>query len=199
MDFPNNRHGVRQSGDDSVVFRLLSRCSRFSLASSAQAQRRVTLEWDRNADPHTLGYMVSAGLSSGNYIAQFNVGTQNRLQLDLPHGGAYYVVVRAYDALGRFGPASPEMVIDLTGPPREPTALRAHHLGGTYDARVEPSGRRREPARVSGIGRHRARRGRRPQQLFGRVGPLRKRCAAAGGVLRPRPGGEPAWRGTGDA
>ena len=86
---------------------------------------RVTLEWDRNADPHTLGYMVSAGLSSGNYIAQFNVGTQNRLQLDLPHGGAYYAVVRAYDGLGRFGPASPEMVIDLTAPPREPTALRA--------------------------------------------------------------------------
>ena len=47
--------------------------------------------------PAHLGYMVSAGLSSGNYIAQFNVGTQNRLQLDLPHGGAYYAVVRAYD------------------------------------------------------------------------------------------------------
>lgn len=87
---------------------------------------RVTLQWDRNADPHTIGYMVSAGLSPGNYIAQFNVGTQNHLQLDLPHGGAYYAVVRAYDGRGRFGPASPEMVIDLTGPPRDPTALRAH-------------------------------------------------------------------------
>jgi hypothetical protein len=70
--------------------------------------------------------VVSAGVSSANYVAQFNVGTQNRLQLNLPHGGAYYVVVRAYDALGRFGPPSPEMVIDLTAPPRQPTALRAN-------------------------------------------------------------------------
>ena len=95
------------------------------LATSAQAQMRVTLEWDRNADPHTLGYLVSAGLSSGHYIADFNVAAQNSLRLDLPHGGVYYAIVRAYDGRGRFSPPSPEIVIDLTGPPRDPSALRA--------------------------------------------------------------------------
>ena len=125
MDFPNNQGRRKAVWGRQCRLPVAVALLTLLIASSAQAQMRVTLEWDRNADPHTLGYMVSAGLSSGNYIAQFNVGTQNRLQLDLPHGGAYYAVVRAYDALGRFGPASPEMVIDLTGPPREPTALRA--------------------------------------------------------------------------
>ena len=125
MDFPNNPRRRKAVWGRQCRLPVAVVLLTLLFASSAQAQMRVTLEWDRNADPHTLGYMVSAGLSSGNYIAQFNVGTQNRLQLDLPHGGAYFAVVRAYDAVGRFGPASPEMVIDLTGPPREPSALRA--------------------------------------------------------------------------
>lgn len=126
MDYPDNQGRRKAVWGRQCRLPFTVALLTLLVASSAQAQMRVTLEWDRNADPHTLGYLVSAGLSSGNYIAQFNVGTQNRLQLDLPHGAAYFAVVRAYDGQGRYGPASPEMVIDLTGPPGDPTALRAN-------------------------------------------------------------------------
>jgi hypothetical protein len=129
MEFPNNR--VRRKAVWGRQLRLPIAVALLSVlaAGSAQAQLRVTLEWDRNADPHTAGYLVSAGVSSANYIAEFNVAAQTQAPLDLPWGGVYYVTVRGYDAQGRLGPRSAEMVIDLSSAPRDPSALRTSVSG----------------------------------------------------------------------
>ena len=197
MDFPKTRHDVKQSGDDGVVFRR----GRADHASGGELR----------AGPDA----SDAGVGSQRRPAHFGVyglGGPELGKLHRPIQRRHAEPAAAQSAarrrllrrrpclrrLGRFGPPSPEMVIDLTGPPREPTAL-----GPTPRRNIRLwSGtlrRWRKPACVFGIGGHRAGRGRRPQRLFGRVGSLRKRCAATRRVLRPRPGGEPDRRRTSDA
>jgi predicted phage tail protein len=97
--------------------------------SSAQAQLRVTAEWDPNTDPYTVGYRLSIGTSPGVYAADVDAGGQSRVPLTLPPGNTYYFVVRAYNAAGQFGPPSNEAVIDLSSAPGAPTDFDASVSG----------------------------------------------------------------------
>lgn len=83
----------------------------------------MTAEWDPNTDPHTAGYRLSIGTSPGVYVAEVDAGAQPRVPLNLPPGNTYYLVVRAYNAAGQFGPPSNEVVFDLSAPsaPGAPT------------------------------------------------------------------------------
>ncbi len=98
-------------------------------ASSALAQVNVTAEWDPNTDPYTVGYRVAVGISPGVYVAEVEAGSQTRISLNLPPGAIYYVVVRAYNVAGQFGPPSNEAAIDLRSLPLAPPDFRVSVSG----------------------------------------------------------------------
>jgi len=102
-----------------------------AIASPALAQVGVTAEWDANTDPYTVGYRVAIGTAPGAYVAEVEAGPQTSLALSLPPGAVYYVIVRAYNAAGEFGPPSNEATIDLrtTPTPGAPTNFRASVSG----------------------------------------------------------------------
>ncbi|MEZ5286471.1 MAG: fibronectin type III domain-containing protein [Vicinamibacterales bacterium] len=95
-----------------------------ALASTADAQVRVTAAWDANSDAHTRGYRVFVGRSPSSYEVELDAGMATSLPLDLPLGATYFIAVRAYNSVGQFGPPSPEMAVDLSGPPGPPSDLR---------------------------------------------------------------------------
>ena len=110
---------------------LLSAILLLATGSSALAQVTVTAEWDPNTDPYTVGYRVAIGTSPGAYVAEVEAGGQTNVSLNLPPGAIYYVVVRAYNSAGQFGPPSNEASIDLrvASVPGAPTNVRASVSG----------------------------------------------------------------------
>jgi hypothetical protein len=104
---------------------LLSALLLLITSGSAQAQVSVTAEWDPNTDPYTTGYRLWIGTAPGVYLAEVDAGAQTRVPLSLPSGAIYYVVVRAYNASGQFGPPSNEAMINLSSAPAAPTDFRA--------------------------------------------------------------------------
>ena len=79
-------------------------------------ERRVeaaTATWDRNPEPDVLGYVLAYGTASGVYTTEINVGNVLSYEFFSPPGYRYYLVVRAYSAMG-VGPNSNEVVLDLT-------------------------------------------------------------------------------------
>lgn len=127
------RKAVWGRGPRRFVVGLVSALVVLVTVASAQAQIRLTAEWDPNTDPYTVGYRLSIGTSPGVYVAEVDAGAQPRVPLNLPPGATYYFVVRAYNAAGQFGPPSNEATIDLnqSGPPGAPTDFGASVSGSS--------------------------------------------------------------------
>jgi predicted phage tail protein len=101
----------------------------FGAGASASAQV-YSAAWDANTDPHTVGYRVFGGTSSGVYTWSVDAGNQTSANLPpLSPGATYFFVVRAYNATGQFGPPSNEATIDLGSRPGQPQGLSAAVAG----------------------------------------------------------------------
>lgn len=101
-------HSMRQLGLCSIIVLCL-------LGLRAEA---ATATWDPNPEPDVLGYVLAYGTESGVYTTEINVGNVLSYEFFSPPGYRYYLVVRAYSAMG-VGPNSNEVVLDLTTTPPE--------------------------------------------------------------------------------
>jgi hypothetical protein len=71
----------------------------------------VTLAWDRNTGPQTVGYILYWGTEQGVYPYSADVhGRTNHTVTELPSGRDFYFVVTAYDNRGRESRRSNEVV-----------------------------------------------------------------------------------------
>ena len=91
-------------------------CSMIVWCLLALPAESATATWDRNPEPDVLGYVLAYGTASGVYTTEINVGNVLSYEFFSPPGYRYYLVVRAYNAMG-VGPDSNEVVLDLTTPP----------------------------------------------------------------------------------
>jgi len=106
---------------------LIAACLAGSAATAAA--QSYALSWDRNADPHTVGYRVYGGAASGNYSWSIDAGNATTASLPALSGGAtYYFVVRAYNSIGQLSAASAEVSLDLAAP-EMPTGVSATATG----------------------------------------------------------------------
>lgn len=88
-------------------------------ASAAQAQT-ITATWDPNTgDPYAAGYRLFYGPVSGDYPWSLDAGQQVTATVTVSPG-AYFFVVRAYNANYELGPASGEVPITVGSPPPPP-------------------------------------------------------------------------------
>lgn len=63
--------------------------------------RRVTLAWDRSADPNIVGYLIYYGPGSKQYNREVDVGNRTSVILSLPEDGkVYFVSVTGYNHAG---------------------------------------------------------------------------------------------------
>lgn len=84
-----------------------------ALTGTARAQS-VSLAWDTDQSPSTVGYYLYLGTSSGNYTSQIDVGTNTVVTLSgLTPGTLEYFVVRAYTAARLLSPPSNQAVVTV--------------------------------------------------------------------------------------
>ena len=91
-------------------------CSMIVWCLLALPAESATATWDPNPEPDVLGYVLAYGTASGVYTTEINVGNVLSYEFFSPPGYRYYLVVRAYNAMG-VGPNSSEVVLDLTTTP----------------------------------------------------------------------------------
>ena len=91
-------------------------CSMIVLCLLALPAEAATATWDPNPEPDVLGYVLAYGTQSGVYTTEINVGNVLSYEFFSPPGYRYYLVVRAYNAMG-VGPNSNEVMLDLTTTP----------------------------------------------------------------------------------
>ena len=105
-------------------------------ASSSALAQTSTVSWDRNTDAFTAGYLLSYGTQSGSYSTTVDVGNVVSYPVTLAPGNTYYVVVRAYNSLRQYGPASAEASVAIPALPTPPTATITATLGTSGTASV---------------------------------------------------------------
>ena len=116
---------------------LVLLASAFLVAASSSALAQTsTVSWDRNTDAFTAGYTLSYGTQSGSYSTTVDVGNAVSYPVTLTPGRTYYVVVRAYNSLRQFGPASAEASVAIPALPTPPTATITATLGASGTASV---------------------------------------------------------------
>ena len=87
----------------------------FGCVATARAAS-VTVTWDPDPDPDVTGYTISYGAASGQYTKTVDVGLRTSYVFTgMPTSGKYYFVVTAYNFMGTTGPASAEVVADMSG------------------------------------------------------------------------------------
>ncbi len=105
-------------------------------ASSSALAQTSTVTWDRNSDAFTAGYLLSYGTQSGSYSATVDVGNVVSYPVSMAPGNTYYVMVRAYNSLRQYGPASSEASVVIPALPTPPTATITATLGAIGTASV---------------------------------------------------------------
>ena len=68
------------------------------------------MAWDRSSDPSVAGYIVYAGTRSGEYTAEFNVGTATSFVYGVVPEQPYFFAVASYSDGMLVGPVSAEVV-----------------------------------------------------------------------------------------
>ena len=93
------------------------------------AVEAATLSWDRNPEASVTGYVVSYGTQPGVHTTSVDVGNVITYVLNPPSGQRYYIVVQAYNQVGR-GPKSAEVVLDLSSTNQSPTLNQPPNQSG---------------------------------------------------------------------
>jgi Fibronectin type III domain len=87
-----------------------------SLCVSARASQSVTLAWNADTDPSTVGYALYYGTTNGVYSHRMDVGTNTTATVSgLTEGQTNYFAVSAYNAAGIEGPLSAPIIYIVPG------------------------------------------------------------------------------------
>jgi hypothetical protein len=76
----------------------------------------VHLTWDSSNDPGIMGYMISYGISPGDYTSLIDAGNRTRYTITGLNCGSYYFAVTAYDENGKESNLSDEVHIAISRP-----------------------------------------------------------------------------------